>query len=141
MTTPEYLDLHWPDGEPDALFVRGHVTPDEFRAIVTPEWEDAAIIPTFDAPVQRWGAWRMNGQDEDGNPRRSLFTYPERGRGMFPVTVADVTRWDAGTNTYPAFEDREYAAGLIERDKARARMANQAIGVIDTLTPPEVLRG
>lgn len=96
----DFIVLYW-DGDAQDLYVHGHVTEATFRTVIAAEHggsvesADFGSFPEFAAPVHRWARFVFSGVDEYGNPTREIRTYPEKGRGAFPVTVASVSRWHA----------------------------------------------
>ena len=72
------LCLHW-EGDPDAEYVRGHVSPEEAREAVRAEWDcgDATTIQT-------WGRWVP---DPTGEYDMRFHQVEEWSRGCFAVTA------------------------------------------------------
>lgn len=135
----DYIPLAWEDFA-ETLYVYGHVTPDEFAATCAAENPGPGVVPVPGEPLHLWGAFRFNGQDECGNPSRILRTYRERGRGMFPVTAADVARWDVSADTRnPAvWGDAELAEWAL-KDAAKAAFRNRWINGLPPSPPGAVV--
>jgi len=95
-TTGDLIPLHWED-DPEALYVRGHVTPEAFQAEVGAHYAcgDGLRFGRYpvlqERPVHRWGRYVFGGSDEFGNPRRVLSTSATKSRGAFPLTAASVS--------------------------------------------------
>jgi len=92
MTTKigEYIDLYWPL-DPSAYYVRGHVTPDEFRAALTKglmlspdDWPSDVKDDEIKHVYARWSIEKSDGCD------MMLRVYALSGRRRFPVTVLNV---------------------------------------------------
>jgi len=99
----EYIDLDWDACEPDALYVRGHVEPEEFaqafnRYHFEPD-EPQAPIPDPSAVVYEYGRWAIGTDYMEGGWRHYLKTYPVSGAGRFPIT-----------SVKPAVMERDLAA-------------------------------
>lgn len=77
------------DEDNHETWIRGHVTDDEAREIVSGYDPDYEVNP--DGATVRTYGHRGFGVDEDGD-RRGGFVYlrNKRGPGWFPVTVVDV---------------------------------------------------
>lgn len=95
-----YLDLRWDYGDPEEVYVYGHVDPAAFFASVeaylggTVDSADFGTFPVFAGPTrQRWARFLYAGSDYDGNPTRIIHEYREAGRGRFKVTACDPDRW------------------------------------------------
>lgn len=129
----EFVGLWWEDFATE-LHVYGHVTNDVFTSAVAAEHDGPGlVVPVPGIPEHRWGAWRLDGVDEYGNARRILRTYTERGRGMFPVTTADVVRWEVAPDTRPEPDNEWDRASRIEgvaRNAAIAESRNRWIGAV-----------
>lgn len=128
-TKGEFLDLYW-ENEPETLYVYGHVTPDEFRESVSGHYRGPGIAPVPSDPSHRWGAWRFDGQDDDGNRGRVLRTYDVRGRAMFPLTEASVSRWAVGPARDSSLWNAEEIQRMREKDESRVAFLNRQIGWI-----------
>jgi hypothetical protein len=123
----DYIPLHWEDA-PEALYCYGHIDAAEFIAVCAAENPGPGVVPIPGTPVHKWGAFRFNGQDDCGNPRRSLFTYAEPGRGRFKLTAADVVRWEVSPDTRnPSVWNAEELAEFARKDAARAAYLNWTI--------------
>ena len=87
----EYIALSWDCDHPSEEYVHGHVTPAEFLAVFERERWDAtdAPLPKLAEVRHEYGRYVFSGQDEYGNPTRTLKTYTEHGPGRFRVTVVD----------------------------------------------------
>lgn len=76
----------------DDLFVRGHVTQEEFDASVRDWWNeyegDDEPVPATEPIRHVWARWSREG-DPDGDLATILRTYREAGRGRFKVTAAE----------------------------------------------------
>lgn len=85
----EPIPLHW-EGWPEEYVVAGHVTPEEFAAA----WDAYEHTPGWTAeytdgePAHLWGRWEVCGYRDFGSGQ-VLGVHREKGRGCFPVTVAD----------------------------------------------------
>lgn len=126
------ISLHW-DGDPEALYVRGHVPPETFREAVAGyygvddiSFGDTPILTS--EPVHRWGRYCFDGQDSYGNARRALRTFNTPSRGAFKVTAADVTwerrprcRGEAGTR--PCWIRADHKGPHMDFDAWRKRCA------------------
>jgi len=80
----EYIPLYWDWGEPDAEYVRGHVSLEVAREAVgevCPEYRDAQLSISH-----CWARWVMPSQDRSYD---RAFLLCKRGRGAFPVTAVD----------------------------------------------------
>ena len=122
----EYIALNWDDGE-EEVYVCGHVDPDDFRAIVA-AYHDWGLVPVPGEPSEGWAAYRFDGQDEYGNPRRILRTYAAKGRGMWPVTYAEVVRWDVVPPEEPHQWSADHIAACLERYTKIADFRNRRLG-------------
>lgn len=81
----DYIALAWEDWCPDALFVRGHVTPEAAEKAIRDNHGDDI---RFDPPVRAWARWSCEpGPDGCGQVLRD---YDEPGRGRFAVMRANV---------------------------------------------------
>lgn len=87
----EYMDLYWEVG-PEALYVYGHVTTEEFWAIVE-KYHGSVYSYDAEGPGRynhvevkhRYGRFVLNG-DYASTGMRMLKTYDVPGRGTFKVT-------------------------------------------------------
>jgi len=93
----ELIPLIW-EGDPDALYVYGHVDAATFKAAVSDYYDcDDAIgfgrFPVLDEePVHLWGRYCFGGSC-DGETIRAMHTGKEKTRGAVPLTGASVS-WD-----------------------------------------------
>lgn len=77
----EYIFLYW-EGGPDAWFVRGHVSDEEFRSVILKE-EDVSHYGTI---THAYGRWSVDAGSESD---LTLCVYRYPGRGRFPLTGAN----------------------------------------------------
>ena len=77
---PELLHLSPDDRE---AWLRGHVSLNEAAAVLAPDGYQVASV----SPAYAHHGW---GVDENGDRRRMIYIGARRGRGWFPVTIADV---------------------------------------------------
>ena len=98
--TGDYLSLRWDYGDPEELYVYGHVDLPSFLGAVagylggSVESLDFGTFPVLGDTVRhRWARFVFNGSDYDGNPTRCLREYKEAGRGRFKVTAMTPARW------------------------------------------------
>jgi hypothetical protein len=101
----EMIQLNW-EGDPDAFFIRGHVSPKDFMLELEDQdvmetgfsrlveadghrnwvWQDALRI--LGPITHRYARWSMEPGDDGGY--QVLRDYKDPGRGRFKVTMADV---------------------------------------------------
>ena len=98
--TGDYLSLRWDYGDPEELYVYGHVDLPSFLGSVagylggSVESLDFGSFPVLGDTVRhRWARFVFNGSDEYGNPTRSLREYREYGAGRFRVTAMTPEKW------------------------------------------------
>ncbi len=85
----KFIELHW-EYEPEAYYVRGHVTPEQFAAAVAPYYGNEVasdlVVKTVEHSFARWIPTPHGDND------RVIRDEPERKRGSFAVTVVRVPR-------------------------------------------------
>lgn len=78
------LDVGWRDAEYEPLYVRGHVTAEEFCAAVDHEHGVGEVTPDAYEPLKHgWARIVPCGEDRTGQ-----FIESAKGRGAFAVTIA-----------------------------------------------------
>lgn len=85
----EYIPLHWEYGAPDAYYVRGFVTVDEFKTAIGAYFGES--VPKMERIRQCYAFWAFSGQDGYGNASRTLCETSSR-KGTFAVTVMEACR-------------------------------------------------
>lgn len=88
------VPLAW-DGDPDFIYVYGHVTEDEFVAEMNAYYDVDDVtygpMPSLsEKPLHMWARYVLDGSSLDG-ARRVLKSYRSQGRGTFAVTGASVS--------------------------------------------------
>jgi len=79
----QFISLRWED-EPDGLYVKGHVSLEEFRDAAWKYYGQDIQWYTINEVSHIYGRWSME-TTEDG-PSSMLRTYGEPGRGRFKIT-------------------------------------------------------
>ncbi len=84
----EYILLWWEGGTPDVEYIRGHVS----REMATDVLRNQGIlykdeeIGSACRVVHCYGRWACDASQEHDH---TLYTYPARGRGRFPITAIE----------------------------------------------------
>jgi hypothetical protein len=72
----------------DEAYVRGHVDDATFRAAIVATYDEDDDTPEYGPIRHAWARWEFSGQDENGNPWRTLAEHRTPGPGKFAVTAA-----------------------------------------------------
>ena len=98
--TGDYLHLRWDYGDPEEVYVYGHVDLPSFLGAVagylggSVESPDFGTFPVLGNEVRhRWARFVFAGSDDDGNPTRTLREYTDAGPGRFKITAMTPERW------------------------------------------------
>lgn len=79
------MDLYWDSGTP-CLYVRGHVSAEDFFAALSDAGVDAE---RYEAPRQAYARYAVTGWSRASDCDFEILDYGEPGRGRFKVTRAD----------------------------------------------------
>ena len=80
----EYMPLLW-DGQPDAFYIKGHVSTEDGWAILIEE--EVVEGRKIGQAVQKYGRWSTEGDSEWS---QTLREYNKPGRGRFKITVFSI---------------------------------------------------
>jgi hypothetical protein len=72
----------------DEAYVRGHVGDAAFRAAIAATHDEDDDTPEYGPTRHVWARWEFSGQDDYGNPWRTLAEHRTPGPGKFAVTAA-----------------------------------------------------
>jgi hypothetical protein len=96
----EYLSLRWEYGDPDEVYVYGHVDLPTFLGEVAAyldgsvESLDFGHFPVLgDVVRHRWARFLRSGSDSDGKPTTTLHEFREPGPGRFKITAMTPEKW------------------------------------------------
>lgn len=82
----EFMYIIWDDNYNDVEYVRGHVTLEEAKEACI-KFHGEIDAPTIHGIKHRWARWTPASNWSDFSAL--LYTYDEKGKGMFAVTELD----------------------------------------------------